>query len=204
MASVPITDELVSAAAQSDAAAMRAMWDTLSPAVFGYLRARGVDDAEATTSDVFLQLFARIADVRGGAEGVRRLAFTIAHARMVDDRRARARRPRTVAYEADRDLRTSEGVDTTAAVNAGTESALHLLAALPDSQRDVLALRFIADLSVEQVAAVLGRSTGAVKQLQRRGLLEVRRAIEQHADADGQCWPDGTARVGTPMSRGKG
>jgi RNA polymerase sigma-70 factor (ECF subfamily) len=35
-------------------------------------------------------------------------------------------------------------------------------------------MRLVADLSIEQVAVALGRSAGAVKQLQRRGLLALR------------------------------
>ena len=45
---------------------------------------------------------------------------------------------------------------------------------MPD-QRDVLLLRILGDLTVDQVADVLGKSAGAVKQLQRRGLEAIRR-----------------------------
>jgi RNA polymerase sigma-70 factor (ECF subfamily) len=42
----------------------------------------------------------------------------------------------------------------------------------------VVALRVLGDLSLEQTAAVVGKSTGAVKQLQRRGLLALRTLVE--------------------------
>ena len=54
---------------------------------------------------------------------------------------------------------------------------VELLRELPADQRDVLALRVIADLSVDAVAEIIGRSPGAVKQLQRRGLLGLRRLV---------------------------
>jgi RNA polymerase sigma-70 factor (ECF subfamily) len=38
-------------------------------------------------------------------------------------------------------------------------------------------LRLVADLSIEQTAAVLGRSTGAVKALQHRAIEAVRQRI---------------------------
>jgi RNA polymerase sigma-70 factor (ECF subfamily) len=50
---------------------------------------------------------------------------------------------------------------------------------LPD-QRDVLVLRVFGDLTVEQVAQALGKSPGAVKQLQRRGLLALKQSLENH------------------------
>ena len=46
-----------------------------------------------------------------------------------------------------------------------------MLERLNEDQRSVITLRILGDLSIEQTAEVLGKSTGAVKQLQRRGLL---------------------------------
>jgi RNA polymerase sigma factor (sigma-70 family) len=54
---------------------------------------------------------------------------------------------------------------------------VELLRELPADQRDVLALRVIADLSVDAVAEIIGRSPGAVKHLRRRGLLGLRRLV---------------------------
>ena len=54
-----------------------------------------------------------------------------------------------------------------------------LLDQLPADQRDVLLMRVVADLSVEQTAAAIGRSAGAVKQLQRRGLIALRERVQE-------------------------
>ena len=48
-------------------------------------------------------------------------------------------------------------------------------AQLAPDQRDVVLLRILGDLTVEQVAEMLGKTPGAVKQLQRRGLEAIRR-----------------------------
>jgi RNA polymerase sigma-70 factor (ECF subfamily) len=45
---------------------------------------------------------------------------------------------------------------------------------LTDEQQQVLSLRIIADLSLEDTAAVMGKRVGAVKALQRRALGAVR------------------------------
>ena len=47
-----------------------------------------------------------------------------------------------------------------------------------EEQRDVLSLRVIANLTVEETANVMGKRTGAVKALQRRGLLALRRMLD--------------------------
>jgi RNA polymerase sigma-70 factor (ECF subfamily) len=50
---------------------------------------------------------------------------------------------------------------------------------LPPDQRDVLLLRLVGDMTVEQVAASLDKSRGAVKALQRRALVRLRSEIER-------------------------
>jgi RNA polymerase sigma-70 factor (ECF subfamily) len=52
-----------------------------------------------------------------------------------------------------------------------------LLGTLTDDQRDVLLLRIVADLSVAETAAVLGKPTGAIKSLQHRALAALARAL---------------------------
>ena len=50
-----------------------------------------------------------------------------------------------------------------------------LVDALADDQRRVVALRFAEEKSIKQIAAELGRSAGAVKQLQFRALENLRK-----------------------------
>ena len=61
----------------------------------------------------------------------------------------------------------------------GVQRVREVLATLAPDQRDVIALRVIADLSVDQVAAALGKQPGAVKALQRRGLASLRRQLAE-------------------------
>jgi RNA polymerase sigma-70 factor (ECF subfamily) len=56
-----------------------------------------------------------------------------------------------------------------------------LLATLTDEQREVMHLRLIADLSLEQTAMVSGRSVNAVKALQHRATNALRRTISEEA-----------------------
>jgi RNA polymerase sigma-70 factor (sigma-E family) len=51
------------------------------------------------------------------------------------------------------------------------------LQTVPKRRRAVLILRFWADLSVEQVAAILGCTTGTVKSQTSRGLADLREAL---------------------------
>ena len=174
---IQLSDDVVAAAKRGDADAMRTLYEQLAPAVLGYLRAKGVVDAEAVTGDVFVAVFGQLGKVTGGATGLRRLTFAIAHARMVDEHRARARVGATVSYHPDIDQRITESAEDTATASLGLARIRALLDELPEEQREVITLRVIADLTIEQVAAVMGRSPGAIKQLQRRAFVTLREVL---------------------------
>jgi RNA polymerase sigma-70 factor (ECF subfamily) len=82
-------------------------------------------------------------------------------------------------YDVALDPRVTNSAEDEALGSMATAGIVRLLRALPDDQREVLALRFVADLSVDTVASIIGRSSGAVKQLQRRGLLALRRSLAE-------------------------
>jgi len=176
---VELTDELVAAAATGDADARGAIYAILAPQVIGYLRARRADDPEGLTNEVFLKLLPQLSTLSGGAEGVRRLTFTIARARMVDAARARARAAPAVPYEPETDARVVASAEDAAHAALSLARVQAVLDVLPDDQREVLTLRVVADLSIEQIAAIMGRSVGAVKQLQRRGMVTIRQALAE-------------------------
>lgn len=176
-----LSDEVVRAAMDGDGAAFRTVYTDLAPSILGYLTAKGANDPEALTGDVFLALLPRLPELSGGATGLRTLAFSIAHARVVDEYRARARRPGATSYEPADDPRIVESAEASAQRSLGTERVVRLLGLLDGDQREALTLRIVGDLSIEQVAEVLGKSQGAVKQLLRRGLITLRSAL---ADQD--------------------
>jgi RNA polymerase sigma-70 factor (ECF subfamily) len=70
-------------------------------------------------------------------------------------------------------------VDAEAMELISTARMEELFDRLTENQRDVLALRVIGDLTVEQTADALGKGVGAVKALQRRALASVRRAMSE-------------------------
>lgn len=172
-----LTDDLLGAAQAGDAEALNRIYIELSPKILGYLIARGAEDPEALTQDVFLSLFSRLATITGGEQGLRTFAFSVAHARHVDEIRKRSRRPALYSYDPSADERTTLSAEASALDNLAAERALSHLRRLNDDQSDVLALRIVADLPLDDVARVLGKSTGAVKQLQRRGLQKLKELL---------------------------
>ena len=171
--------QVLPAAQQGEAWAVTAVYEVLAPRVQGYLRGRGASEPEDLTSEVFLAVLPRLATVTGGAGGLRTFVFSVAHARLVDDLRRRGRRAPVLELDPVADGVPSASAEDAALEAVSTERVRSVLSVLPDDQRDVLLLRIVADLTVEQVAIAIGRSQGAVKQLQRRGLLALRAGVDQ-------------------------
>jgi RNA polymerase sigma-70 factor (ECF subfamily) len=181
-----LSDDLVAAATCGDTDALAAIYAALAPKVLGYLRARGAEDPEGLTSEVFLNVIDKLGRVVGGAAGLRAFVFSVAHARYVDESRRRARRPAPAPYEPDLDDRQEPSAETSALHSVATRQVHDLLDRLGDDQRSVITLRVLGDLTLEETARVLGRSTGAVKQLQRRGLIALRGMVQQGQLGDAQ------------------
>ncbi len=64
----------------------------------------------------------------------------------------------------------TEGPEAAVMVGLTNEMLLDALHRLPAEQRDCLAMRFLQGMSIAETAKVLGRTDGAIKQLQLRGV----------------------------------
>lgn len=145
----------------------------------GYLTVRGAREPEDLVGDVFLQMARNITTFSGNEANFRSWVFMVAHHRLIDERRRRARRPEDpvehsnlIGYAA------REDAESAALASLADESLRYLLEQLTPDQRDVVALRIIAGLTLEETAAATGKKVGAVTQLQRRGLAALRRMLE--------------------------
>ena len=174
----PPFDGVLAAARSGAAWAFEVLYRDLAPAVTGYLRLHGAVEPDDLASETFIGVFTGLSGFSGDEGALRAWVFTIAHRRLVDDWRRRSRRPQVVD---DADLLAEQlggDVEDDVLVRVGVETVQELCGALPTDQRAVLLLRILADLTVEQVAQVLGRSVGSVKALQRRGLRTLRERFE--------------------------
>ncbi|GAA2870092.1 sigma-70 family RNA polymerase sigma factor [Paenarthrobacter ilicis] len=169
-----LTDDALDALKGNNAELFSAVYRAFAGQVLGYLTAKGVPDPEAITQDVFLAVLPRLDDLAGGVNGLRTFIFSVAHARMVDEHRRKDRAPEQQEFEPERDTRESNSAETEALVRLAPSEVMALLEHLGEEQREVLSLRIVAGLTVEQVAHIMGKSAGAVKQLQRRALVTLR------------------------------
>jgi RNA polymerase sigma-70 factor (ECF subfamily) len=123
------------------------VYRALAPAVLGYLRSQRVPDPEDVLSEVFHGVARDLQRFRGDEIALRRWVFTLAHHRLVDDQRKRARRPEELRAV----LPERPAIHDARAVDADLMEALDQLT--PD-QRHVVTLRFVADLPLRDVARI--------------------------------------------------
>lgn len=168
---------VLAAARQGAEWAWDRLYRALAPGVLGYVRARGAPDPEDLLGEIFLQVVRDLRRFDGDGAAFRAWVFTIAHHRLLDDVRARGRRPATpVGAPPDR---VGGDVQDEALRSLTDRSVVELLGTVTDDQQAVLLLRIIGGLTIAEVAAALGKPEGAVKALQRRAVKQLEKRISQ-------------------------
>lgn len=162
--------------------AWAAIYRDLAAGVLRYLRARRAPEPEELLGAVFLDVVRGLPRFAGGHDELRTWVFTIAHHRLVDELRSRRRRPVEPASEEDLIAAGPAGDGEDDAMRPlGAEQARRVLGRLSPDQRDVLLLRILVGLNIAEAAQVLGKTQGAVKSLQSRGLAALAREFSSEA-----------------------
>ena len=169
-------DDVLMAAQAGAGWAFTRLYEDLAGVVTGYLRQQGAWEPDDVASETFLHVFSGIGTFEGDEEAFRSWVFTIAHRRLVDERRKVGRRPEVAPVDdAEAQPDAGPGPDHTVVDEARWEELEQHLAVLTPLQRDVVLLRVVAGLTVDETAEIVDRSPDAVRQLQHRGL----RALEE-------------------------
>jgi RNA polymerase sigma factor (sigma-70 family) len=184
----------LAAARTGDARAWSELYHGVAPVLIGYLRAQRLPDPEDVSGEVLLEVVRDLGRFDGDERGFRSWVLAIAHHRLLDARRRDARRPVTPVPTADLEpRRAADDTEATTLARLGLDELEPALATLTPEQRTVLLLRVVGDLPIADVAAIIGKRAGAVKQLQRRAVEAMRRAIDE-AETSRRATPEPTVR----------
>jgi len=172
---------LLARARQLDPDALGLIHETYYASIFRYIsfRVGERETAEDLTSEVFARLLTALRDRRAPQTTLRGWLYGVAARVVSDHHRQSYRVPQT---ELDESLASNE--HDPAAILDGKltqETLQQALTELTEEQRHVLSLRFGSGLPIQDVARALGKTEGAIKQMQARAVAALARKLAPQA-----------------------
>jgi RNA polymerase sigma-70 factor (ECF subfamily) len=168
---------LVEAACRGEQSAIEALYRTHFDTIYRYvfLRLGSPSAAEDVTSQVFLGMIRGLGRYRDEGKPFVAWLYGMARKQIAFFQRGQSRAPSPVDLDAAEELvAQSAGPHATAEERELRVAVAHAISKVPEGQREVIMLRYILSMSVAETAAIVGRTEGAVKQLQLRGLATLR------------------------------
>ena len=160
------------------AAALADLFETHYERVARYIAVRIGDQehAEELAADVFARALERIDTFRWRGIPMQAWLFRIAHNLAVDYLR-RASRRKTTPLEEAISVAADDDPEREALQTLQREELLEAMDSMTPAQREVVSLRFFGELTSAEVAVVMKRSSGAVRELQSSALKALRRIL---------------------------
>lgn len=173
-------DGVLAAAQEGSEWAWEILVRNLGPSLFRFFRVRRAPDPDALVGEVFADMARNLRTFRGDESAFRSWVFVIAYRRLSDEWRRRTRRPdETPTDTPPEPSQVAVSAEDEALEILGSREVDRLLSVLTEDQRDVISLRVIAGLPLNETAAAMRKPVGAVKALQRRALAALRREISR-------------------------
>jgi len=170
---------LVELARAGDKDAFGLLYDHYASSVhrFLYYRTRSQTLAEDLTSETFFRALRSMSSFRWQGKDFGAWLMTIARNLATDHFKAGRTRLELTTDDMGQHDDATEGPESAVLASLANEALLTALTELPEEQRDCLIMRFLQGMSIAETAAVLGRSDGAIKQLQLRGVRNLAKLV---------------------------
>lgn len=170
-----LEQQLLTRARQWDTQALTEIFDRYSPGMYRFAMRRtgSTQQAEDCVSETFQRFLLAIQKNRLHINtSLKAYLYRIAHNWIIDQYRRQPQHPQ----ELDENLANPHEtrVETSTAESIQKDALRSAIALLPAQQQLVISLRFLEDWSLEETSAAIGKSIGAVKLLQNRGIKQLR------------------------------
>jgi RNA polymerase sigma-70 factor (ECF subfamily) len=172
---------LVELARGGDSEAFGMLYDHYNTSVYRFLyyRVGSVALAEDLTSETFFRALRSMGSFRWQGKDFGAWLMTIARNLTADHYKAGRTRLEYATEDMGAHDSVTEGPETSVLSSLTNEALLVALKELPTEQQECLIMRFLQGLSIAETAKVLGRSDGAVKQLQLRGVRNLAKLLPE-------------------------
>ncbi len=172
---------LVELARRGDPEAFGQLYDHYSTSVyrFVYYRVGSVPLAEDLMSETFFRALRSMNSFRWQGKDFGAWLMTIARNLTADHYKSGRTRLETSTEDMGAHDSSTEGPEDNVLASLTNETLLGALGELPKEQQECLIMRFLQGLSIAETAKILGRSDGAVKQLQLRGVRNLAKLLPE-------------------------
>jgi len=172
---------LVELARSGDSDAFGMLYDHYNTSVyrFVYYRVGSVALAEDLTSETFFRALRSMSSFKWQGKDFGAWLMTIARNLTADHYKAGRTRLEFATEDMGAHDSATEGPENAVLASLTNEALLEALGELPTEQQECLIMRFLQGLSIAETAKVLGRSDGAVKQLQLRGVRNLAKLLPE-------------------------
>ncbi len=173
----PSNEELLGRVATGDRRAFAALYDEVSPRVFGLIRRLLVDrsQSEEVTQEVFLEIWTNATRYEPGRGGALTWILTMAHRRAVDRiRSSQSSRNRDITIGIRDFVAEYDNVSETVETTIEHERVKEAMSQLTELQRQAVTLAYYGGYSHSEVAAMLAVPLGTVKTRLRDGMIRLR------------------------------
>jgi RNA polymerase sigma-70 factor (ECF subfamily) len=137
-----------------------------------FVRIGDQNEAENLGGDVFLKALKSFNAYRGHGDQIRGWLFKIAHNLVVDYVR-KVRKQKYVSIY-DMEIPDRSSIEEAVEKKFEVEMLSKALKQLTPAQREVIGLRYYAGLSSDEVGKIMGKSSGAVREMQRAAVESLR------------------------------
>ncbi len=171
---------LLERASRAEPAALATIYDQYIERIYAYIyhRVGQAELAEDLTGQVFIQMMEAIRNNQGWKTSFSGWLYRIAHNLIVDHYRHRGRATFVDIDEAPAIASTESDPSRSAQANLDRDQLQAAMGQLTEEQAQVITLRFLEDMSIAEVAAIMQKSEGAIKALQYRAVLALRRIMQ--------------------------
>ncbi len=171
---------LVDAARAGEEQALSELYTLYFPRVYRYILARTGNpyDAEDLAEEVFMRMLEAIDRFQWREAPFSAWLFRIAHNAVISHRRKDGARGRASPL-LDGLALDSQGPDELVENRLALSEVMRAAEKLPEAQRQVIALRFAAGLSVAETARAMGKGEGNVKVIQHKAIARLREMMGQ-------------------------
>jgi len=176
---------LIRKAMEGEASAFGTLYDKYQPRIFRFifLKVSHREEAEDLTHQVFLSAWQNVERFVDEGLPFSSWLYRIARNKVIDFYRTH-RRATTLESVPEEILVADENIEGLAEKKLKIENVYRALQELTDEQRDVILLRFVDELSYEEIAASLKRNQTTIRVIQYRAIKKIKKVLKQKYESN--------------------